>query len=59
VSQGRSLFGVGGDWNQDEMENHGTIYASWFKRMRESKALRSGRFQVFPASGGYSQCLSI
>src|SRR5271167_256899 len=28
--------GVGGGWNQDEMENHGTVYASRFKRMRES-----------------------
>ncbi|MGH7031995.1 MAG: LLM class flavin-dependent oxidoreductase, partial [Stellaceae bacterium] len=32
----RFLFGVGGGWNQDEMENHGTVYASRFKRMRES-----------------------
>jgi probable F420-dependent oxidoreductase len=36
ISQGRFLFGVGGGWNQDEMENHGTVYASRFKRMRES-----------------------
>jgi probable F420-dependent oxidoreductase len=36
VSQGRFLFGVGGGWNQDEMEDHGTVYASRFKRMRES-----------------------
>jgi probable F420-dependent oxidoreductase len=36
VSQGRFLFGVGEGWNQDEMENHGTVYASRFKRMRES-----------------------
>jgi len=36
VSQGRFLFGVGGGWNRDEMENHGTVYASRFKRMRES-----------------------
>ena len=36
VSRGRFLFGVGGGWNQDEMENHGTVYASRFKRMRES-----------------------
>src|SRR5882762_6120456 len=35
-SQGRFLFGVGGGWNQDEMENHGTVYANRFKRMRES-----------------------
>ena len=26
----------GGGWNQDEMENHGTIDATRFKRMRES-----------------------
>src|SRR3954468_9284505 len=30
VSGGRFLFGVGGGWNQDEMENHGTVYASRF-----------------------------
>ena len=36
VSQGRFLFGIGGGWNQDEMENHGTEYKSRFKRMRES-----------------------
>src|SRR3954452_18718782 len=36
VSGGRFLFGVGGGWDQDEMENHGTVYASRFKRMRES-----------------------
>lgn len=36
VSQGRFLFGIGGGWNQDEMENHGTVYKSRFKRMRES-----------------------
>ena len=27
VSKGRFLFGVGGGWNQDEMENHGTVEA--------------------------------
>jgi probable F420-dependent oxidoreductase len=36
VSQGRFLFGIGGGWNQDEMENHGTVYNTRFKRMRES-----------------------
>src|SRR6516162_5030311 len=30
------LFGVGGGWNQDEMEDHGTVYATRFKRVRES-----------------------
>jgi len=36
VSQGRFLFGIGGGWNQDEMENHGTVYETRFKRVRES-----------------------
>jgi probable F420-dependent oxidoreductase len=36
VSQGRFLFGVGGGWNQDEMEDHGTVYPTRFKRVRES-----------------------
>jgi probable F420-dependent oxidoreductase len=36
VSEGRFLFGIGGGWNQDEMENHGTVYATRFKRVRES-----------------------
>jgi len=36
VSRGRFMFGVGGGWNQDEMENHGTVYPTRFKRMRES-----------------------
>jgi len=35
VSGGRFLFGIGGGWNQDEMEDHGTIYATRFKKMRE------------------------
>src|SRR3954467_9279710 len=35
ISNGRFLFGIGGGWNQDEMEDHGTVYATRFKRMRE------------------------
>ncbi|HEX6442830.1 MAG TPA: LLM class F420-dependent oxidoreductase [Stellaceae bacterium] len=35
VSNGRFLFGIGGGWNQDEMEDHGTVYATRFKKMRE------------------------
>jgi alkanesulfonate monooxygenase SsuD/methylene tetrahydromethanopterin reductase-like flavin-dependent oxidoreductase (luciferase family) len=31
VSNGRFLFGVGGGWNQDEMEDHGTVFESRFK----------------------------
>ena len=35
VSGGRFLFGVGGGWNQDEMEDHGTDFRTRFKKMRE------------------------
>src|ERR1700726_1702258 len=35
VSNGRFLFGVGGGWNQDEMEDHGTVFKTRFKLMRE------------------------
>ena len=35
VSNGRFLFGVGNGWNQDEMENHGTAFASRHKLSRE------------------------
>jgi probable F420-dependent oxidoreductase len=35
LSNGRFLFGIGGGWNVDEMENHGTRYETRFKLMRE------------------------
>jgi len=35
VSGGRFLFGVGNGWNQDEMENHGTVFATRHKLVRE------------------------
>jgi probable F420-dependent oxidoreductase len=35
VSGGRFVFGVGNGWNQDEMENHGTVFASRHKLARE------------------------
>jgi probable F420-dependent oxidoreductase len=35
VSGGRFLFGVGNGWNQDEMENHGTVFESRHKLARE------------------------
>src|SRR5712692_1348096 len=35
VSGGRFLFGIGGGWNQDEIEGHGTVFKTRFKRMRE------------------------
>ena len=35
VSSGRFLFGVGNGWNEDEMANHGTAFASRHKLARE------------------------
>jgi probable F420-dependent oxidoreductase len=35
VSGGRFLFGIGGGWNRDEIESHGTEFKSRFKKMRE------------------------
>ena len=35
LSNGRFLFGVGNGWNQDEIENHGTAFASRHKLARE------------------------
>jgi probable F420-dependent oxidoreductase len=35
LSGGRFLFGIGNGWNQDEMENHGTVFASRHKLSRE------------------------
>jgi probable F420-dependent oxidoreductase len=38
VSNGRFLFGIGGGWNAEEIENHGTQFATRFKKMREQIA---------------------
>jgi probable F420-dependent oxidoreductase len=35
LSNGRFLFGVGNGWNQDEIENHGTVFATRHKLARE------------------------
>jgi probable F420-dependent oxidoreductase len=35
VSGGRFLFGIGGGWNQEEIENHGTAFSSRMQKMRE------------------------
>ncbi len=59
VSGGRFLFGIGGGWNAEEMEDHGTVFASRFKKMREqaeamkaiwtqSKPEYTGEFVSFP-----------
>ena len=36
VSGGRFVFGVGNGWNQDEMENHGTVFTTRHKLAREN-----------------------
>src|SRR5579872_2730086 len=35
VSGGRFLFGIGNGWNEDEMANHGTVFATRHKLARE------------------------
>ena len=35
LSGGRFIFGIGGGWNVEEMENHGAKYPTRFKQMRE------------------------
>ena len=38
ISGGRFLFGIGGGWNAEEMEDHGTAFKTRFKLMRERVA---------------------
>src|SRR5665213_1354139 len=35
LSGGRFVFGIGNGWNQDEMENHGTVFTTRHKLVRE------------------------
>ena len=35
LSSGRALFGIGGGWNAEEMENHGTRFATRWRVLRE------------------------
>ena len=35
VSGGRFLFGIGGGWNREEIEAHGTVFTSRMQKMRE------------------------
>ncbi|MBK9705888.1 MAG: LLM class F420-dependent oxidoreductase [Acidobacteria bacterium] len=35
LSNGRFIFGIGGGWNAEEMENHGTNYKKRWKILRE------------------------
>src|SRR6266699_194163 len=42
VSGGRFLFGIGGGWNQEEIENHDTVFATRMQKMR-------GQFEAMKA----------
>ena len=35
VSRGRFIFGIGAGWNREEMADHGTVFSSRWKLMRE------------------------
>jgi len=35
LSNGRVMFGIGGGWNAEEMENHGTTFRTRWKLLRE------------------------
>jgi len=35
LSSGRFEFGIGGGWNAEEMEHHGTVFKTRFKKLRE------------------------
>src|SRR5205807_6431463 len=35
ISGGRFIFGIGGGWNAEELEDHGTAYETRFKKLRE------------------------
>lgn len=35
ISNGRFIFGIGAGWNAEEMENHGTAFATRYRLLRE------------------------
>jgi probable F420-dependent oxidoreductase len=35
ISNGRFIFGIGGGWNREEMEDHGTAFSTRWKLLRE------------------------
>lgn len=35
ISGGRFIFGIGAGWNAEEMENHGTVFATRYRLLRE------------------------
>jgi alkanesulfonate monooxygenase SsuD/methylene tetrahydromethanopterin reductase-like flavin-dependent oxidoreductase (luciferase family) len=45
VSGGRFILGIGGGWNAEEMEDHGTVYETRFKKLREQIEAVGGAFR--------------
>jgi probable F420-dependent oxidoreductase len=53
VSAGRFLFGIGGGWNAEEMEDHGTEFKTRFKKLREQiEAMKAIWTQTKPEYSG-------
>ena len=53
LSGGRFLFGIGGGWNQEEIENHGTAFATRMQKMREQiEAMKAIWTEETPAYHG-------
>jgi alkanesulfonate monooxygenase SsuD/methylene tetrahydromethanopterin reductase-like flavin-dependent oxidoreductase (luciferase family) len=50
LSGGRFVFGIGGGWNAEEMENHGTHYGSPLQDVARTRASHAG--PVDPGQGG-------
>jgi probable F420-dependent oxidoreductase len=68
VSGGRFLFGIGVGWNAEEMEDHGTVFTTRAKLVRErveamkaiwtkSKAEYHGEFVNFPEMMAWPKCV--
>ena len=53
VSNGRFLFGIGGGWNQDEMEDHGTVFATALQT--DARAGRGDARDLDPVEAGISR----
>src|SRR5471030_817891 len=59
LSGGRFVFGIGGGWNVDEMENHGATHKDRFKIMREHVLAMKALWTEEHASYKENSCSSI
>ena len=50
LSNGRFLFGIGGGWNAEEMENHGTNFKKRWRLLRERVLAMNPNVSVLPQS---------